>query len=250
MIAKRGTPLRGSFDGRGKTISNINVGFTPDRSVYRKSLFSCSTEVQNTNFSYISEEQVCDHINDTELVREGSPAGPYIVCSRAHLNAIGATESPAGLLTDSYALYQDINLGPAAEGGDGGDDGKNFDPITGNEFTGIFDGRGKKIINLTISVDGDAGLFLELGTGGVIQNLGIDNFNVATTSTSGNKVGTLAAKASGRIVNCYAIDSDETANNVSGFAGNDSVGGLVGEQNGGSITTSYTTGVADGGAGW
>ena len=54
--------------------------------------------------------------------------GPYIVCSRAHLNAID--DSPESLAAD-YVLYQDINLGTAAEGGDGGDDGKNFTPIAG-----------------------------------------------------------------------------------------------------------------------
>ena len=238
----------GSFDGKEKTISNINVGFNSDKSVYakeKKKLFSCSNKVQNTNFSYISisEEQVCGRINDAELVREGSLAGPYIVCSRAHLNAID--DSDENLAAD-YVLYQDINLGTATQGGDGGADGKNFDPI-GGSFTGTFDGQGKEIMNLTIRVNGDAGLFLKLGAGGTIQNLGINNFNVTTTSASA-KVGTLAAEViGGRIVDCYAVDSDNETD-VSSSTGNNSVGGLVGFQNEGSITDSYAAGDVNGGA--
>ena len=92
-------------------------------------------------------------------------------------------------------------------------------------------------MNLTISVNGNAGLFLELGAGGTIQNLGINNFKVATTSyasvecvTDPVLVGTLAAlMTGGSIVDCYAVDTDEDAD-VSGFTGTDSVGGLVGQQ--------------------
>ena len=75
-------------------------------------------------------------------------------------------------------------------------------------------------MNLTISVSGNAGLFLELGAGGTIQNLGINNFNVATTGASSNKAGTLAAQIwqAASIVNCYAVDSDDETD-VSGSAG-------------------------------
>ena len=227
----------GSFDGRGKTISNINVGFNSDKSVYakEKSLFSCSTGVQNTNFSYISGEQVCGYINnDTLVTREDNSAGPYIVCSRAHLNAID--DSDDNLAAD-YVLYQDINLET--------DGGGNFIPIDGS-FTGMFDGQGKKIMNLTISVDGDAGLFLKLGAGGTIQNLGIDNFDVTMTGSSNNNAGTLVVfMTGGRIIDCYAIDSDDETD-VSGSAGVNNVGGLVGSQSGGSIISSYAAGDVDG----
>ena len=101
----------------------------------------------------------------------------------------------------------------------GADDGGNFTPI-GSSFTGTFDGQGKEIMNLTISVNGNAGLFLELGADGTIQNLGINNFNVTTTKTSGShpSVGTLAAEAGGSIVNCYAVDSDDEYRRI-GFYG-------------------------------
>ena len=196
----------GSFDGKGYTISNINIGLLPTKAFIQKekAYFPVLPGVQNTNFSYISEAQVCGLVDNAEFVtREDNSTGPYIVCSRAHLNAIDAAEP--GLLTDSYALYQDINLGTAAEGGDGGG---NFTPIA-SSFTGAFDGRGKEIMNLTISVNDDAGLFLELGTGGVIQDLGIENFKVTVTVGGLVSAGSLAALITGgRIVNCYAVDSD------------------------------------------
>ena len=200
--------------------------------------------MENTKYSYaLSDEDVCLEVDNTMLItREDHSGGPYIVCSRAHLNAIDAAEP--GLLTDSYALYQDINLGTTAEGGD---NGRNFTPIAGS-FTGTFDGRGKKIMNLTISISVGsdvislAGLFLKLGAGGVIQDLGIKNFNVAVTASIAVTVGSLVAEANGRIVNCYAVDSDENAD-VLGLATTNTrlknIGGLVGFQERGSIISSY-----------
>ena len=199
--------------------------------------------MENINYSYaLTDEDVCLEVDNTTLVtREDSSRGSYIVCSRAHLNAVSSN------LTDNYALYQDINLGTAAEGGDG--EG-NFTPIA-SSFTGTFDGRGKEIMNLTISVNGNAGLFLKLGAGGTIQNLGIENLKVATTSilvnaTDPTLVGTLAAlMTGGLIVDCYAVDTDEDAD-VSGFTGTDNVGGLVGRQDGGLIISSYAVVAVDG----
>lgn len=43
-------------------------------------------------------------------------------------------------------------------------------------------------MNLIISVNGHVGLFLELGADGMIQDLGIENLNVAVTSVFGVSV--------------------------------------------------------------
>ena len=104
-------------------------------------------------------------------------------------------------------------------------------------------------MNLTISVSGNAGLFLELGAGGTIQNLGINNFNVATTGASNNKAGTLAAEASGRIVNCYAVDSDDVVDVSSGSAQLAISAAWWVTLIEGSIISSYATGAVDRGAG-
>ena len=48
------------------------------------------------------------------VTREDSSAGSYIVCSRAHLNAIDDSDDN---LADNYVLYQDINLETDAQGG-------------------------------------------------------------------------------------------------------------------------------------
>ena len=90
----------GSFDGKGKTISNI--GFTSAlKDIYVKNLFSCSDEVKNTNYSYaLSDEDVCVQVDETMLVtrEDNNSVGPYIVCSRAHLNAVSSS------IKDSYAF--------------------------------------------------------------------------------------------------------------------------------------------------
>ena len=104
---------------------------------------------------------------------------------------------------------------------------------------GTFDGKGFQIKNLTINAIGHAGLFIVIGLNGVIQNLGIENFDVSTRS--GGDVGLLAAESSGTITDCYAVG------NVNGGAGDDYVGGLVGQQTGGTITNSYATGNVSGG---
>ena len=69
-------------------------------------------------------------------------------------------------MSSHYVMGQDIDL-----------KNKYFSPIS-KIFTGNFDGRGKKIINLAINVTGNAALFLNLGTDGIIKNLGIERANV------------------------------------------------------------------------
>ena len=93
-------------------------------------------------------------------------------------------------------------------------------------------------------MSGHGALFLELGAGGGIKNLGIEEFDVTGTG----RVGSLVATSSGTLTNCYAVDADGSAD-VSGGGNSDSVGGLVGYQSGGTITSSYATGSSDGGEG-
>ena len=158
---------------------------------------------------------------------------PFILCSPAHLSLIGDTGTYADYtLSASYMMAQDIDLNNVS-----------FTPIAGS-FTGTLDGRDKKIMNLTINVSGHAALFIKLGSGGNIKNLGIKEFDV----TGSGRVGSLIAVSSGTITNCYAVDSDDSTD-VSGGVNTDYVGGLVGFQNGGSITSSYATGDIDGGEG-
>ena len=97
-------------------------------------------------------------------------------------------------------MGQDINLNNEA-----------LTPIS--SFAGTFDGRGKKIMNLTVdrtdsngNVSQNAALFLELGSGGNIKNLVLKEFNIV----GAGRVGSLVATSSGTITNCYAVDTDES----------------------------------------
>ena len=175
-------------------------------------------------------DRLCNESTDSSLSGTGTVSDPFVLCSPAHLRLIG-TDAPY-TLSANYVMGQDIDL-----------NNKSFTPIAGS-FTGTLDGRDKKIMNLKIKVNGPGALFLELGSGGNIKNLGIKEFDV----TGSGQVGPLVAFNSGTITSCYAVDSDE-ATDVSGGANSDSVGGLVGSQWSGSITSSYATGNPKGGSG-
>ena len=143
-------------------------------------------------------------VEDSFLGGNGTDSDPFIICLREHLNLIGDTsKDSAYTLSAHYQMGQNIDL-----------EGISFTPIPG-PFTGVFDGNGKKIINLTIASTGDAGLFLKLGINGdqkgTIKNLGIEEFSISTTSKETvSRVGALVALSDGGIIaHCYAIDSDE-----------------------------------------
>ena len=116
-----------------------------------------------------------------------------------------------------------------------------------NAFNAIFDGNGYVIRNLAIRRELTyIGLFGFTAANAIIRNVGLVN-NLSDYTGSSNStvyIGGLVGRQRGSITGSYATgDAD-------GGAGyNDSVGGLVGFQNGGSITGSYATGNADGGDG-
>ena len=113
-----------------------------------------------------------------------------------------------------------------------------------NTFTGTFDGRGFTISNLYINnaTTNYAGLFGSVGTGGVVQDLGLLNIHVTGTGSYSSimHAGGLVGENNGTIRNCYATGE------VIG-AGRDDVlaGGLVGENNG-TISNCYATGEVTG----
>ena len=117
-----------------------------------------------------------------------------------------------------------------------------------NPFAAVFDGKGHRISNLSIRRDQTyVGLFGSIGGGAVIQNLGlIDNLADYTGSSSAfTHIGGLVGQQSGgSITASYATGAAD-----GGDGDEDSVGGLVGSLQSGSITGSYATGDADGGDG-
>ena len=225
--------------GTTVTVSSLIAGTTYHfqvRAVNAQGVGTLSNVSQTPYDGLIDLETVCSDLvtTDSTLFGTGTVNNPFVLCLPAHLKLIGTDATYT--LSANYVMGQDIDL-----------NNESFTPIAGS-FTGTLDGRDKKIMNLTINVSGHAALFLELGSGGSIKNLGIEEFDV----TGSGRVGSLVAISYGTITSCYAVDSDEaTDTEVSG--GVDSryvyVGGLVGYQFGGRITSSYATGNPEGGNG-
>jgi len=156
----------------------------------------------------------------------GTAGVPYRIATRADLLALAAD---TGDYNKCFILTADINLigqifSAAIIAADGSP-----------AFSGTFDGSGHKITNFTINTNNyDHGLFGTI-TGGLVENLGIENCSV-----SGYYAGCLAGFTSGgTISNCYSTGS------VSGDSSCASVGNLVGE-NWGTISDCYSTGSVSG----
>jgi len=136
-------------------------------------------------------------------------------------------------LSGRYALANDINasITKTWNGGSG------FAPIgtPASPFNGTFDGKGHKIINLSINRSSQdyVGLFGYTSSNAVIENVGLENVTV----WGANGVGGLVGMNVGTINNSYATG------NVSGRGAN--VGGLIG-YNGGTVSNSYATGNVSG----
>ncbi len=129
-------------------------------------------------------------------------------------------------LDGKYILMNDIDLS-----------GYDWTPIgtvdfdTGDlsqAFTGEFNGNGYVVRNLTINkpTEDVAGLFGAVN-GGTIENVGLENINVAGGATAG----ALAGAVQGKITNCFV--------NEASISGTYYVGGLVGYVVYGDITSCY-----------
>ncbi len=102
-----------------------------------------------------------------------------------------------------------------------------------DSYIGTFDGQGHVIRNLTI--DGNTsnltvGIFGTVGSGGVVKNLGVDNYTFVKESNSvdgryGAVAGLLVAS---RVENCYVINSTVDADNrVGGVVAGSSYKGYI-----------------------
>jgi len=107
----------------------------------------------------------------------------------------------------------------------------------GTAFTGVFEGNGKKILNLSIASGSDAyyvGLFGYIGSGGEIKNLGIVDCDV---NGDGYVGGLCGYNYNGTISSCSSTGS---------VSGGDYVGGLCGYNYNGTISFCYSTGTVSG----
>ena len=157
----------------------------------------------------------------------GEPNDPYQIATAEHLCSIG---SDPHLLNKHFILIVDIDLDPNLPGG------KVFDravvapePETSGSsdvfqwtaFSGVFDGNGHTISNLTVQGASHLGLFGHVS--GRVKNVGVVD---ARITGSGYRVGCLAGSSSGIVIQCHSTGT---------VAGGGLVGGLVGENFGGVV---------------
>ncbi len=191
----------------------------------------------------------------------GEPNNPYLIYTAEHLNEIGAERNDYNkhfkLMADidlSGYLYDRAVIAPVMIDSDL--------QLEGTPFTGVLDGNGHAISNLTIEGHSYLGLFGYLDSDAIVSNLSIEEVDVNGT---GDCVGGLAGSNSGSIANCYSTGKVSGNRRVGGLVGynyyygsiitsfstgtvngNSSIGGLVGYSSRGSITTSYSTGAVSG----
>ncbi len=143
-------------------------------------------------------------------------------------------KDPSYPLNGEYELTQDIDASDTINW----NGGKGFDPVgdESNPFRGIFDGNGHVIRNLYINRVGEnyVGLFGYVGSGGEVRNLGLENVQVLGRESVGGLVG---SSNGGTVSGCYSTGS---------VSGRESVGGLVGSSNGGTVSGCYSTGSVSG----
>jgi GLUG motif-containing protein len=168
----------------------------------------------------------------------GTEGDPYRIANIADWQALLAA---SGDWNKHFQLTNDIDFG-----------GINLTPVApdtstsggfqGTPFTGVFDGDGFVLRNATIDMSGTAGqdyvgLFGYLGSGAQLLNLGTEAIDVNGQYYVGGLVG---YNDSGTITSCY------TTGSASGYS---YIGGLVGLSYDGTINQCYTTGEATSGSG-
>jgi hypothetical protein len=172
----------------------------------------------------------------------GTAQDPYQIATADDLIALGETPED---YDKHFILTEDIDLDPNLP------DGKVFDKAIiapmfptiaypywqGTPFTGVFDGKGHTISNLTITGSSYLGLFGQLGkrkTVGEVRNVSVVDANI---TGSGGCVAGLVGVNYGTVTQCGSIGT---------VSGDSSVGGLVGLNDLGSIAISYSSGAVSG----
>ena len=164
----------------------------------------------------------------------GEPNDPYRIAAAEQLASFSSADFPH-LLDKYFVLVDDIDLDPNLSGSQvfdraviAPDVSDLEDGFQGTAFTGMFDGNGHTISNLTIDGGRNLGLFGRLEHGAEVKNLGVVDIRI---NGYGIHIGGLVGDNNGAIRACYARGS---------ACGGGYVGGLVG-YNRGDVTICYST---------
>ena len=264
----------GGAGGTGRVIIEANItdpaGVRPtltiDESKYSDTLGNTGSGTYELTISIPNQETawlgagVCENFRFDD--GDGSAGHPYQISNTCQLQNIAADDITAddveytGLLGKNYILMADLDVNYTSNW----NDGAGFSPIGDDiaSFDGTFDGGDFRISNLTIDRTTDYIGVFGYNTG-TIKNIALD----AADITGYENVGGLVGQNDGTIVNGVAngsVSGSGTHQQVGGLigfnsssgsidtsvffgdvVGNDSVGGLVG-QNDGTIENSLSSG--------
>jgi hypothetical protein len=191
------------------------------------------------------------------LEGKGTGEDSYRVGTAEQLIRLGRTS----FLWDKHVrLGANIDLDPRVAGG--GVFGQAVIPV----FAGVFDGEGHTISHLTVKGDIRVGLFGQVV--GEVRDLGVVDANV---TGSGYSVGVLVGNNEGTVTRCYSTGTVSGKDAVGGLVGSNQgnvtrcystvavaavalsadpsclfIGGLVGDNGGGTVTQCYSTGMVRG----
>jgi hypothetical protein len=177
----------------------------------------------------------------------GTVESPYEIASVMDLLALGANSAD---YDKSFVLVNSIDLAGLQFSG------AIIDSDYSTPFTGVFDGAGQTLSNLTIVADSDSALLGTIGDAGVVKGLSLRD---ASVQGSGYRVSVLCAQNSGVISNCcangivsgYSYVGVLCADNDGAIFGScsggsatgdaDYVGGLCGKSDDGTIRNCYSS---------
>jgi len=167
------------------------------------------------------------------LAGSGTEDDPYLIYNAEQLNGIALYPCD---LDKHFKLMADIDLSEYSYNRAviAPDLNDDEDGFQGAYFTGVFDGNDHTISNLVIMGENFLGLFGIIGYGAIVLNLGLEAVEVNGTNRVGGLVGT---NWYGHITTCYSTGMVRGT----GWA----IGGLVGD-NSGRITACYNTGTVGG----
>jgi hypothetical protein len=198
----------------------------------------------------------------------GEPNNPYQIANVADLMALA---SDVNDYNKCFILTADIDLDPCLPGGRdfntaviASDKNKN-EAFDGNTFTGVFDGAGYKISNLTIDTNGLKRHYLGLfgDVSGEVKNLCLEDIRI-TAGVFSRRIGGLEGRNNyGTVSNCFSTGVINEGNELGGLVGENlhgtikncfstaavttgpissNIGGLVGWNNEANISDCYATG--------
>ena len=176
---------------------------------------------------------------------EGTAAEPYQIADYVQVNNMRRD------LSAHYVLTANIDASDSCGGNCSSPTGSGWVPVgdDANNFTGSLDGDGYTISNLYVNVSGSgaqyAGLFGYTNSNAEISNVSLNIVGISATATAADNAragGLVGYNDGGTISNSYVTGDVSCTASSSGIC---SAGGLVGANTGGTISSSYATGDAD-----